>query len=65
MPLFEYTCGRCQKTKEVLARSAEDRRDPTCPDCDVPMVKEWSPVAAHTKSSSGCADCPASSGGFT
>jgi len=62
MPLYEYSCPRCGEKREVLVRSAEAAEEPVCAVCGVAMVKEWAPVAAHTKSSGGCAP---SRGGFS
>ncbi len=54
MPLYEYRCPRCDETREVLARSAESARPPSCPECGVPMEKQWAPVATHIAGGGGC-----------
>ncbi len=62
MPLFDFQCPVCGEKLEVLARTAEGVKPPTCPGCGVPMEKQWAPVAAHTRG--GDAGC-APRGGFS
>ena len=33
MPIYEYDCGDCQQTAEILVRSADDERLASCPQC--------------------------------
>lgn len=46
MPLFDFTCGRCGFTKEVLIKSSEfvgdANNDVWCPHCDFPMRRQVS-----------------------
>ncbi len=63
MPLYEYRCPSCGEKVEVLVRIGASTDAPRCPACGTAMEKQWSPVAAHTKGSSG--GCAAPRGGFT
>lgn len=64
MPIFEYRCAQCGEKTEHLARSAATAVAPVCPVCAVPMEKEWSAVACHSKGSTG-AGCSAPGGRFS
>jgi putative FmdB family regulatory protein len=64
MPLYEYSCPKCGETREVLVRSSETAEQPVCPECALPMAKEWAPVAAHVKSAAG-GGCSGPRGGFS
>jgi len=38
MPIYEYKCPKCNKTKEVIRRM--DEQDPElCPECETEMVR--------------------------
>jgi len=55
MPIYEYTCHKCQASFELLVRG-EDR--PQCPQCHSRQLdKMLSVPAAHTASSSGLPVC--------
>ena len=50
MPLFEYSCEKCQNEFELLVRSSDK---PTCPDCGSNQLeKRFSVPAAHAASGS-------------
>jgi len=50
MPLYEYTCEKCQSDFETLVRGSEK---PACPDCgSVKLTKRFSVPAAHVAGSS-------------
>ena len=45
MPIYEYTCEKCQSHFELLVRGEER---PACPRCASDQLqKEWSVPAAH------------------
>ncbi len=51
MPLYEYTCEKCNNEFELLIRSASDK--PACPECDATNVtRRLSVPAAHSAGSS-------------
>lgn len=60
MPVYEYTCKRCETRFEVLVRSMTTP-EPGCPNCGASSVnREFSTFATvgSTKSSGGgCAGC--------
>jgi len=47
MPIYEYRCGACGATVEVLVRSSENT--PTCPHCGA-ILSEKLLSAAHVTS---------------
>jgi putative FmdB family regulatory protein len=50
MPLYEYVCGACKHTIELLIRGDQA---PVCPDCGSKSLdRQWSVPAAHTGGSS-------------
>lgn len=50
MPIYEYTCEKCQADFELLIRGSEK---PVCPECGGGrLAKRFSVPAAHTKGSS-------------
>lgn len=60
MPLYEYTCQKCQSDFELLIRGSET---PECPSCGgKKLEKHFSVPAAHTKGSSLPVCEPQSSG---
>jgi putative FmdB family regulatory protein len=45
MPLYEYTCDRCDEEFELLVRNSDP---PACPHCGSPrLTKQFSVPAAH------------------
>lgn len=61
MPIYEYTCDRCEKDFEVLVRGEER---PSCPVCgNVRVTKQLSVPAAHTAGTSDLPVCRAPLGG--
>lgn len=50
MPLYEYLCADCNRTVEVLIRSAEEK--PECPDCGGKKLRKQLSVAAAPSVSS-------------
>lgn len=62
MPIYEYTCQKCEKHFEALIRSDGDQ--PTCPQCGGKRLqKQFSVAAAHTAQSRQLPTCPAMAGG--
>lgn len=41
MPIYEYECPECEKTHELLYKSAAeaDENPPKCPDCKGPLER--------------------------
>ena len=64
MPLYEYTCGGCGKTFDIL-RSFSKADDPAaCPACHaVDSKRAISRFAAHVQGSDGSTASVAGSGG--
>jgi len=59
MPLYEYTCRKCNSDFELLIRSDET---PACPDCGSrKLEKHLSVAAAHTAGSGPLPICGAPS----
>jgi putative FmdB family regulatory protein len=55
MPIYEYTCDRCQTGFELLIRGEEQ---PECPTCGSRQLeKQLSVPAAHTGSSASLPVC--------
>jgi putative FmdB family regulatory protein len=55
MPLYEYTCDKCQTEFELLIRGDEK---PACPDCGSSRLhKHFSVPAAHTRGSQSLPVC--------
>jgi putative FmdB family regulatory protein len=48
MPIYEYRCDKCDKTKELVA-SIVQKYEVTCDNCDVPMWRVWHPTPAIFK----------------
>jgi putative FmdB family regulatory protein len=62
MPLYEYTCEKCDHEFELLIRSSSD--EPACPTCGTTkVVKQLSVPAAHSANSSSLPVCEAPRGG--
>ena len=62
MPLYEYSCRKCESEFELLIRGSEQ---PECPEChSTKLEKLFSVPAAHTQGSRDLPICnPAPSGG--
>ncbi|MCA9121212.1 MAG: zinc ribbon domain-containing protein [Planctomycetales bacterium] len=62
MPIYEYTCDKCQTDFELLVRSAEQ---PACPTCgSANLSKQFSVPAAHVSGVSQLPVCtPPMNGG--
>lgn len=43
MPIFEYRCGSCEATHEVIVLPSE-RPPRACPDCGGDLKRRWSRV---------------------
>ena len=57
MPIYEYQCESCHASFELLLRGSEQ---PECPHChSTDLRKEFSVVAAHSRSSSDRCELPA------
>ena len=57
MPIYEYHCESCGEFFELLIRGEER---PECPHCHgTKLKKEFSVVAAHSRSSSNACELPA------
>ena len=55
MPIYEYTCDRCQDDFELLVRGDEQ---PQCPNCGgTHLAKQFSVPAAHSAGSSQLPMC--------
>lgn len=66
MPLYEYRCGECQASFEILQRMGEGAGGLTCPACgSAKLTKQFSTFAATTSSESGRSSAPACGSGFT
>jgi putative FmdB family regulatory protein len=48
MPIYEYRCDKCDKTRELVA-SIVQKYEVTCDNCDVPMWRVWHPTPAIFK----------------
>ena len=61
MPIFEYKCSSCGKTRELLIKSGP-AKVPDCPDCGKKMDKQFSSFSAVVKeppkSAGKCHGCP-------
>jgi putative FmdB family regulatory protein len=56
MPLYEYTCDKCDSEFELLIRSTAD--EPACPSCGAAKVtKRLSVPAAHSANSVSLPTC--------
>ncbi len=55
MPLFEYVCGKCDASFELLVRGSEVPRCPEC--CSEDLRKQFSVPAAHSAGGSGGMGC--------
>ncbi len=45
MPIYEYRCGNCQQTVEVLVLGQGD--DPKCPNCGTPLFEKRVSASHH------------------
>jgi putative FmdB family regulatory protein len=62
MPLYEYTCDKCDSEFELLIRNSDDQA--VCPDCGTTNIKKLLSVpAAHTASSRSLPNCELPRGG--
>lgn len=62
MPFYEYTCGKCGETFELLVRNADEKV--RCPKCGATPKKMLSSFAARASSGgSSSSSCPTCSGG--
>lgn len=63
MPIYEYTCGRCTRDFEHLARSSRETA-PACPHCGASdsrkQLSTFAPAVAATAAGAACGDCRAS-----
>ncbi len=48
MPTYDFKCEECKNTFE-LNLSIKDKELPYCEDCEIPLVRIYSPVAAIFK----------------
>jgi putative FmdB family regulatory protein len=56
MPIYEYTCDKCDREFELLIRTDSDK--PLCPECGTTkVIKRLSVPAAHTAASSSLNIC--------
>jgi putative FmdB family regulatory protein len=61
MPIYEYTCEKCESEFELLVR---DGQPPVCPSCGAKKLeKRFSVPAAHMKSSRSLPICEQPSSG--
>jgi putative FmdB family regulatory protein len=60
MPIYVYRCSRCEKTSELLVRSAAEERSVRCPECQSDAVeRQWATFAVgSSRSDPGPADAP-------
>jgi putative FmdB family regulatory protein len=62
MPIYEYSCKKCENHFELLLRT--DRDQPVCPDCGgKQVVKQFSVAAAHSARSHQLPVCGGMMGG--
>jgi putative FmdB family regulatory protein len=62
MPLYEYTCEKCDSDFELLIRSASDQ--PACPTCGTAkVIKQLSVPAAHVAGGNALPVCETPRGG--
>jgi putative FmdB family regulatory protein len=62
MPLYEYTCEKCDSDFELLIRSSSDQ--PACPACGTTkVVKQLSVPAAHVAGGNSLPICEVPHGG--
>jgi len=48
MPIYEYRCDKCDKSRELVA-SIVQKYEVTCDNCNVPMWRVWHPTPAIFK----------------
>ncbi len=58
MPLYEFSCSKCEKDFEMLVRSAKWEGEATCPHCgSKKLSKKLSVFASSVASNSGPMPC--------
>jgi putative FmdB family regulatory protein len=48
MPIYEYRCDKCDKSRELVAAIVQ-KYEVTCDNCNVPMWRVWHPTPAIFK----------------
>jgi putative FmdB family regulatory protein len=49
MPVYEYKCNECEKTKELILSMSETDKDIDCDNCDRLMSRVFNSVPIHFK----------------
>jgi putative FmdB family regulatory protein len=66
MPIYEFACGKCKHTFEVLCRMS-DTATPACPQCTSKKTRKLMSVfggkVGNTSAGGGCGTCSATSCG--
>lgn len=69
MPLYEYTCRRCNEPFEVLQRMGEGSEGLTCPACGAPdperRLSTFAAASSSSSASAGSCGRPGCGSGFT
>jgi len=55
MPVYEYTCSKCDNKFELLRKFSESGEDAVCPKCQGKAKRVLSTFACFSKDSSGLA----------